>query len=177
MGEKLRRAGQFRRTSKNPFERPRLELQRSGIFPERGWGYRLVPCKGSYGAPGDHFWVRETFAVDIAEMPPIDVHGNLTCREVFIYRADGDEGSDNGARRSTCPELRAASRSISQRFAASGYKASLLMMPMPNEFFRPPIMMTGCGPIRRAKILSSTLLRKPHTKGFRVNQRQKIVVC
>ena len=37
-------------------------------------------------------YVRETWATDVAEMPPIDVHGHPTCKEVTMYRADGDEG-------------------------------------------------------------------------------------
>ena len=34
--------------------------------------------------------MRETFAYDVAEMPPCDADGNPTCREVFMYRATSD---------------------------------------------------------------------------------------
>ena len=66
----------------------------TAIFEDRSlddrgdWAKRLPSI-------GDRLYVRETFRIDVAESPPIDVHGHPTCTEVVEYRAD-DDGEFDG---------------------------------------------------------------------------------
>jgi hypothetical protein len=122
------------------------EVQARSLHPDslgqsKGWPRRS--CMGLQGIEkqgdrqqyaGDRLWVRETFTYDVAEMPPIDVNGNPTCKEVVVYRADGDEGIYKWKPAITCPAWIAASRSRSRISALNGYNVFRRMMPKPKEF-------------------------------------------
>lgn len=45
-------------------------------------------------APGDTLVCREGFRIDVAEMPPIDQHGNPRSQQVIVYRAGDPEFAD-----------------------------------------------------------------------------------